>query len=103
MNNLFCRIKQAYKDPKQKWNGIGFISFTFAFGFFINFVGLLLKLFVPINIVMIFFFLNIFLSAMRSSVQVYHEPAKLKNKLIRELLHISIIVFLGILPALGIY
>jgi len=103
MNNLFCRIKQAYKDSKQKWDEVGFISFTLAFGFFINFVGLLLALFVPINLVLIFFFLNIALAIMRSSIQVYYEPSKLKSKIFREALHIAIIVFLGILPALKVY
>jgi hypothetical protein len=103
MNNLFCRIKQVYKDPGQKWDEIGFFSFTIAFGFFINFVGLLLSLFVPINIVLMFFLLNIILSTMRSSVQAFYEPQKLKGKMFREILHLVLIVFLGVLPALKIY
>jgi hypothetical protein len=103
INNLFCRIKQAYKDPRQKWDEIGFLSFTLAIGFFINSVGLLLTLFVSIKIVMLFFFLNIFLSLLRSSVQVYYEHSKLKSKVFREILHIALIIFLGILPALKAY
>ncbi len=103
MNNLFCRIKQVYKNPKQKWNEVGSVSFTLAFGFFINFIGLLLALFVPISVILMFFFLNIFLTIIRFSVQVYYEPSKLKKGIFREILHLLMVIFLGILPALKVY
>lgn len=103
INNLFSRIKQAYKDPNQKWDTLGFLSFTLAMGFFINFIGLLLTNFISIKIVMLFFFMNIFLALLRSSIQVYYEPSRLKSKLFRELFHIALIIFLGVLPALNVY
>jgi len=103
VNNLFCRIKQVYKDPKEKWEEIGFLSFTLAYGFFINVVGLLMALFVPIGVVLLFFALSMLLTVMRTYIQAYYEPAKIKRGFYREILYLVLVIFLGILPALGVY
>ena len=103
MNNLFSRIKQAYKDTQYKWNGWGLISFTLAFGFFINFLGLLLALFVSLKLVLIFFSLNIFLALVRFSIHISYEPKRFRDKFIREIFHIALVIFLGVLPAIKVY
>ncbi len=100
---LFSRIKEAAYHDSGLWYGLGFISFTLAYGFFINSVGLMLSFITAIYVSMAFFGVNTILTLARAGITVYHSPSRLKERFLRELLHIALIVFLGILPALKVY
>jgi hypothetical protein len=100
---LLARIKEvSYKDS-YRWTRLTFISFTLAYGFFVNSLGLLLSFVAPIFISLIFFGTNTLLTLVRAWIVVSYKPSKLKSRLVREAIHIALIVFLGILPALKLY
>ena len=100
---LFARVKEAaYGDPS-RWKKLSFISFTLAYGFFINSIGLLLSFITPIYVALTFFAVNTLLTLIRASIVVSYSPSKLVGRIVREVLHISLIVFLGVLPALKVY
>jgi len=102
-SSLFARSKLAYAKIKHIWDNYGFITFLIAYGFLINTIGTLLSAITTLKIGMIFFGANIFLALMYSSLEISENKAKLKSRFIKDLAFILIIVFLGILPSLGIY
>jgi hypothetical protein len=100
---LLARVKEAAYNDSYRWKRLNFISFTLAYGFFINAIGLLLSFITPIYVPMAFFAVNTLLTITRASIVVSYSPSKLKNRIFRETIHIALIVFLGILPAFRVY
>jgi hypothetical protein len=100
---LFSRIKEATYHDSSSWYVLGFISFTLAYGFFINSVGLMLSFITAIYVSIAFFAVNTLLTLTRAAITVSYSPSKLKERLFREIIHIALIVFLGVLPALKVY
>jgi len=99
---LFSRIKVAYKLYEKKWDTLAFFSFTLAYGFLINTLGILLSFFTVPLIFLTFFGLNIVLDLARSSIKYSYGRNKPKD-FMRVIVHVLLIVFLGILPALKVY
>ena len=79
------------------------ISFTIAYGFFINSIGLLLSFITVAYVSMAFFAVNTLLTLVRAGIVISYNPAELKRRMSREVIHILLIIFLGVLPALGLY
>ena len=100
---LLARVKEAAYNDSYKWKKLSFISFTLAYGFFINAIGLLLSFITPLYVPMTFFAVNTLLTLTRAGIVVSYAPSKLKSRILRELIHIALIVFLGVLPALKVY
>ena len=100
---LLARIKKTAYASSSRWEKLNFISFTLAYGFVINAIGLLLAVLVPIYVSMVFFGVNTMLTLVRESIAISYVPAELKKRLFRSLIHVGLIVFLGVLPALKIY
>jgi|GEM_PF-2927345 len=100
---LLARIKAAYKSDYKPWDNLGFISFTLAYGFFINVVGILLSLFTALSIVLVFFSVNIILDLIRTGIQIHQYQTRSSRPIFRIILHLLIIILLGILPACKIY
>jgi hypothetical protein len=100
---LLARIKEAAYDDSSKWAKLSFISFTLAYGFFINSIGLILSFISPIYVSMTFFGVNTILTITRAAIVVSYQPQRLKSRVLREFSHIALILFLGVLPALGVY
>ena len=103
MSALISRIKQAYKKDYLKWGMLALISFTIAFGFLINVIGLLLSIFAPIYVAMAFFAANILLDLVRTGLSISLEKDRAKRDLTKSIVHLLMIVLLGILPALRVY
>ncbi len=100
---LLSRIKEASYADSSRWEKLSLISFTIAYGFFVNSVGILLSFVAPISASILFFAVNTGLSIVRACIVVSYRPSELNKRIIRELVHISMIVFLGVLPALNLY
>lgn len=100
---LLARIKETSYNDSTKWTKLVFISFTIAYGFFINSVGLLLSFITPVYASMSFFGVNTLLTLIRAGIVISYTPSKLKSRIFREFIHIAIIVLLGVLPALNVY
>lgn len=103
MCGLLARVKEAAYSSSYRWEILSIVSFTLAYGFFINFIGLILSFITPLFIALVFFGVNTLLTLIRATIVVSYNPSKFKSRLARELIHIAIIVFLGVLPALKIY
>ena len=103
MCGLLARIKEAAYSDSRRWNKLSFISFTIAYGFFINSIGLLLSFIAVVYVAMAFFAVNTLLTLTRASIVISYDSSRLKSRIIRETIHIALIIFLGVLPALGVY
>jgi len=100
---LLARIKEATYSDSFRWKKLSFISFTLAYGFFINSIGLILSFTAPIYASMAFFGVNTLLTLIRADIVVAYTPSRLKSRILRESVHIALILFLGVLPALKVY
>jgi len=100
---LLARIKEASYKDSHRWKKLSFISFTLAYGFFINSIGLLLSFIAPLYVPMVFFGVNTLLTLTRAGIVVSYNSSKWKGRALREFTHIVIILFLGVLPTLRIY
>jgi len=100
---LLARVKEAAYNDSYRWSRLSFISFTLAYGFFINAIGLLLSFIAPIYVPIAFFGVNTILTLIRAGIVVSYTPSKLKSRILREATHIALIIFLGVLPALKVY
>lgn len=103
MSGLLARIKETAHADSARWRKLSFISFTFAYGFFINSIALLLSSIVATYISIIFLAVNTLLTLTRASIVVSYRPEKLKSRILREAFHLALIIFLGLLPILGLY
>jgi len=100
---LLSRIKEASYTDSHRWGKLGFVSFTLAYGFLINSIGLLLSFVAAVYISIIFLVVNTLLTLIRAGIVVSYNPQSLKSRIIREAVHVALIVFLGILPVLNFY
>lgn len=100
---LLSRIKDAAYGNFSRWKSLSFVSFTLAYGFFINSTGLLLSFVTPLYVVLTFFVVNTLLTLVRAGIVVSYSPNKLKSRVFREIVHILLVVLLGILPALKVF
>ncbi len=103
VTGLLSRIKEAAYERAKRWQWLTFASFTISYGFFINAVGLVLSFVTPLYISLIFFGVSMALTLLRASIVVSYVPSQLNSRVVREIIHVALIVFLGILPALRIY
>jgi hypothetical protein len=100
---MLARIKEAAYVDSSRWTKLGFISFTLAYGFFVNSIGLLLSFITIIEVAMAFFIVNTLLTLTREIITISYSPEKLANRIYRVILHLVLIVLLGILPAIKVY
>ena len=103
MCGLLSRIKEATYIKSDKWYNLSTFSFTTAYGFFINVVGLILAFISPLYMALAFFAVNTLLTLVRAGIVISYDKTELKKRVIRETYQILLIIFLGVLPALRIY
>ncbi|MDD5341600.1 MAG: hypothetical protein PHC97_04170 [Patescibacteria group bacterium] len=103
MTSIFARAKLAYTNKAEIWDRYGYITFIIAYSFLLNVVGIFLSISVGKNISLIFYACNIVSALLYSSVEISQDKARIKSRLAKDLFFIAILLFLGILPALGIY
>ncbi|MEI7718760.1 MAG: hypothetical protein WCI72_02745 [archaeon] len=103
MCGLLSRIKEATYVKSDKWYKLSTFSFTTAYGFFINVVGLILAFISPLYMALSFFGVNTLLTLVRAGIVVSYDKTELKKRIIRETYQILLIILLGVLPALRVY
>jgi hypothetical protein len=103
MCGLLVRIKEVAYSDSLRWTKLGAGTFLLAYGFFINSIGLLLAFTTATYISMVFFAVNTLLTLIRAGIVVSYNSSKLRSRIFREIVQFAIVLFLGILPALGIY
>jgi hypothetical protein len=103
MSPLLARTKASYTPERNRWTNFGFITYLLAYAFLINVVGIFLISFISFFVGIIFFSANIVLAITYSIMEISYDTTRLKERLIKDLTFVIILVLLGILPALGIY
>lgn len=100
---LLARIKEATYHSPNRWYKLGYVSFTLAYGFFINSIGLLLSFIAPIYVALIFLAINTILTLTRGYIEISYKPHERKLITVREIFHLILIILLGVMPILHFY
>ena len=103
MTSLLARTKASYNLGNKTWKNLGFATYLLGYAFLINVVGIFLISFVSALAGMVFFIVNILSALIYSAVEVAYDKGELKERVVKDLVFILILVLLGILPALNIY
>jgi len=103
MTSLLARSKASYTLGRNCWKKFGFLTYLLGYAFLINVVGIFLISFVSLFAGITFFIVNIILAMAYSFMEVSYDSARLKERFVKDLAFILILVLLGILPALRVY
>jgi hypothetical protein len=103
MTSLLARSKASYTLGRNRWTNFGFITYLLGYSFLINVVGIFLIKFVSLSAGLVFFIGNILLALAYSAMEVSYDSPRLKERFVKDLTFILILVLLGILPAIGVY
>jgi hypothetical protein len=103
MTSLLSRTKASYTTNQPVWKHVGFFTFILAYAFLINVIGLFLISSISLIIGLIFFVTNIVLALGYSFIEVVYENFPVKERLIKDLTFILVLVLMGILPAISFY
>ena len=103
MTSLLAKVKASYKLGKNRWATLGFETYLIAYAFLINVVGIFLLSSISLLAGFVFFIINILSALTYSVMELYYNPQKFYERVTKDLTFIAILIFLGILPALGVY
>lgn len=103
MTSILARAKSVYTPQRKRWKNFGFVSYLLGYSFLINVVGIFLISYVTLSAGIIFFGMNVILALAYSVMEVSYDSSRFLERLIKDLTFSLIIIFLGLLPALGFY
>jgi hypothetical protein len=103
MTSLLARSKSTYTPEIKQWKYIGFITYLISYAFLINVIGIFLINSVLPLVGFMFFGLNIILALVYSSLEISYDSKKKTERLVKDFVFAAILIFLGVLPALGVY
>lgn len=101
--SLLSRIHHVKTPELRAWDNLSFICFTLGFGFLINIIGIVLAIYTPIYVAILFFVTNFILATIRSELKVYYHPKKRSRRLFRDLIYLIILIVGGLLPILKVF
>ena len=103
MTSLLARSKASYTLGRRGWKKLGFVTYLLGYAFLINVIGMFLISFIFLTVGLIFYVMNIGLAITYSTIEVIQDNFRFKERLVKDLTFILILVLLGILPSLGVY
>ena len=103
ITSIFARTTLGYTKKPKIWNKFGFVTFMLAYSFLVNVIGLLLDNLINFKIAILFYGVNIFLAFTYSYMEIKGDDYKIKRRIKKDLIFISILLIGGILPSLGVY
>jgi hypothetical protein len=103
LTSIFSKLKLAFSKNYNLWNTFGYYTFTFAYAFLINVIGILLSIKIGLIYAIIFFTFNISLTILYSIIDMKADNSTLDERIRKDLLFAIIIFVGGILPSLGVY
>ena len=103
MSSIFARSKVAATKRPAMWEQFGFISFLISYTFLLNVLGILLAAYIGSAVGLTFLIFNVLMAFLYSFFDVIEEPKKLPSRIVKDLFFLSLILFGGIFPALGVY
>jgi hypothetical protein len=101
--SILARSKSLATPGRDAWDKLSFINFIIAYSFLINAIGIILAVLVSHVAVFTFFGINVLSSIIYSTVQVTQDNYPIKKALLKDAAFIILIIFLGLLPGLGMY
>jgi len=93
---------KIFPHKMARWGLLGYVSFILGYAFLVNTIGILISSYV-LFIGMLFFIVNWILVLSYSSVSISYNKSAVKVRLFKDGFFILVQVFLGLLPALGVY
>ncbi|MEK6913930.1 MAG: hypothetical protein AABW47_04660, partial [Nanoarchaeota archaeon] len=102
-SSILARAKLRVMTKSKKVDEFGHLTFTIAYAFLINVVGILLVSLLSLQAGIIFFGANILLTLTYSVIMTLEEKSKLKERIIKDLFFILVLVLGGVLPIIGVY
>jgi hypothetical protein len=103
LSSSFARTKVAYSKKPEIWKDYGYYTFLIGYSFMINVFGIILSKNFDLVYGIFFLIFNIFVAIMYSLLEIIENKSKLRTRIIKDSLFITIIVLGGILPSLGVY
>jgi len=98
--STLARSKLVYSGERKRFSVFAFVTFLVAYTFLINSIGILLFSLVSSFVAWIFFGINIITAVSYSAIEVSYNKSNLKERIIKDVAFIILIVILGILPVL---
>ncbi len=95
--------KLGYRKKTNRWNILAWITFILGYTFLLNIIGILLSNTVGTRTALIYFTVTWLVSLAYSIIDISYSKVVWKERLLKDILFTAIIIFLGILPAIGIY
>jgi hypothetical protein len=101
--SILSYAKVGYRKKTRKWDTLGFLTFSFAYAFILNVIGILLANIVSLQISLIFFASSWILAIIYSIIDTSYKRRVIKERIVKDLIFISIQLFFGVFVVLGIY
>jgi len=101
--SILAYTKLGYRREVAKWDTLGFITFSIAYAFILNVIGILLAHMVSVQVSITFFVSSWILAVIYSLVDISYRKGRIKERVIKDLIFISIQFFFGLLVVLGVY
>jgi hypothetical protein len=103
LTSTLAYSKVRYKKDVAAWNKLGWITFITAYAFLMNTIGILIGIWIDVSISLIFFALSCVLTITHSVIEVRYDKKSVKERLLKDLLFISVQILLGVLVVLKVF
>lgn len=102
LTSSLARSKLGYSSRPEKWNFLGWITYIIGYALLLNVIGIIVALYLDLNLAILFFVISWILSIVYSTIEVSYKKEKLKERIFKDSFFILLQLFLGLLPALRI-
>ena len=103
LSSTFGRSRLHTAKNKRIWEEYCFVTFLLGYSLLINVLGILLTLVIGLQFGILFFAVNILVSIIYSSVEIFEDRSRLLQRTLKDLSFFFLILIGGILPSMGIY
>jgi hypothetical protein len=94
--------KLGYREQTERWNLLGWVAFILGYAFILNVIGILVANAISTVLSVIFFVSSCGLALVYSAVDISYRKTVLRERVIKDLLFITVQVCLGLLVALKV-
>ena len=103
VTSILAYSKIGYHHRTERWNWLGWATFTIAYAFILNVVGILIAQIIGAGLSLIFFAASWICMIFYSGTDIsYHKP-QIRERLLKDGLFVAIQFFFGVLVVLGAY
>jgi hypothetical protein len=103
LTSTLAYSKVRYKKDVAGWNQLGWITFIIAYAFLMNTIGILIGVWIDVSMSLIFFSLSCVLTIIHSAIEVKYDRKCLRERVLKDMLFISVQIVLGVLVVLKVF